>query len=321
MRRLQHHIAEARAAARNLSARLGPLQPADLRPARLVLRLDDADLPGSLGEGAPLAEAALQARIAEAVGWLGPLPVTVFSAGIDAEGPAIELLRFAHRLDNATTLVTAGLGLDERVALALMDAGLGRLCLRLDADSAAPGSPAQGALKALRFARNARQAPLDLECWLPWEGASAAAAPALLLWARAAGADGLRVVAPWRAEDLSPAPPPAAAPPFDRTDPGTRALLARMKDATPGPGADGRSALRRPFGPCPVGGQRLELTLNGRLCACPFQVPIPGDGALASRVATGASDHLQAISACDRVCAHPELVPAPLGPTRSPWPG
>ena len=73
MRALEHRLAMARGTVRRAVSRLGLKDPDWVQPARLVLRMDEGDLSGSLGEGEPLDQAALQRALIDAVEWLGPI--------------------------------------------------------------------------------------------------------------------------------------------------------------------------------------------------------------------------------------------------------
>ena len=343
MRRLEHGVAGLRAAGRRLAARRGGQHPRRLAPARLVLRLDDADLPGSLGQGRPLALADWHQALVSAVEWLGPLSVTILAHRSAGGATAAELVRFAHRLECRTELVSDGVGLDLGRAEELVDRGLERLRIRMggvspEVHQAVVGGDldaAMGAVRAALEARTERGARLDIEVALPWKEPAQSEARALIGWAREAGVDGFRLLAPWRSEGL-PADPElldavldafgSAQPGFHRTSAATIAELHAMgahSDGGPGLARADAPACRR-HRACPVGGQRLELSAHGRLSACPFKVPIAAD--LSSTPPVGlsgtppldlarawqqAGPHLREIRSCTRACVHHEL--APLG--------
>lgn len=132
------------------------------------------------------------------------------------------------------------------------------------------------------------------------------------------------MVAPWRATDLPSDPELLDAlsdeeRPFHRTPDATFDELHAMVAASDGePGLPRRSAGfgQRRFH-CPVGGLRLEVGANGRLCACPFQTPIAqvsGEDDDLRALWGAAGPHLQAIAACGRSCANVEVAPSPILP-------
>jgi len=327
MRKLEHAIADLRGALRRARARTGAKAPNRVTPARLVLRLDDADLPGALGSGDELTLAGWFKLLTSGVAWLGPLPVTVLAVREPTHPYLPELVRFAHRLECDTLLVTAGAGLGRAKAEELVDCGLQAARLLVGGMSEAVHrqivggelSDATGALAELRRAREDRGVALDLEIGIPWVDPVQTEVRAVIGWARQAGADGFRLMAPWRAERLPMDPElldslsdePA---PFNRTPSAAIEELHAMaatQDGQPGIARGGLGYRRRSF-PCPVGGQRLEVGAHGRLSCCPFKDPIGpvGDDLKVSWAAAG--PHLQAIASCDRACGHPELAPRPI---------
>ncbi len=331
MRQLEHRLAWSRLRIRQGLARLGPRDPARTIPARLSLRLDEADLPFELGQGAVLTPAAWHRGIVAMVELAGPLPVTILAGGKAGAPIAAELVRFAHRLECPVTLVCDGRGVDFAKAAELIDRGLRNLRVLIGGVSAevhqavlhpsgdgASLDEATGAVTAAVAARADRKARLDIEVGLPWRGPAHAEARAVLGWARQAGADGFRLLPPWLAADVAVDPElldSLADPsdPFQRTDAGTIAALhaaAAHADGKPGHARVHALGSRR-HRPCPVGGLRLELSARGRLCCCPFLPPIadaiePASQDLPEAWAQ-AGPHLAAIRACDRLCAHPEL--------------
>lgn len=327
MRKLEHAMADLRAAARRAAARTGRTAPGTIRPARLVLRLDDADLPGTLGEGAELTLPAWRRLLTSGVLWLGPTPVTILATH-NARHPWLpELVRFVHRMECDTELVTDGTGLDLEKAEELVDCGLAAARILVGGMSeevhrAVVGgalSDATGALAALLAARKSRAAPLDIEIRTPWQDPVQSELRAVIGWARQAGADGFRLVAPWRAERLPMDPELLDSVgdeggDFNRTPAATLEELhgmAAAQDGQPGLARGGLGFRRRSF-PCPVGGQRLEVGCRGRLSCCPFKAPIGEVGDDLAVAWTSAGPHLQAIATCDRACAHPELAPRPI---------
>lgn len=326
MRQLEHRLAWSRMLLRKGLARLGPRDPATTLPARLTLRLDEADLPFDLGQGAALTPAAWHRAIVAMVEKAGPLPVTVLAGGKAGAPIAAELVRFAHRLECPVTLVSDGRGIDFAKAAELIDRGLRHLRVHVGGVSpevhmavvGAPLDDAIGAIDAAVAARRDRNARLDIEVGLPWRSPAHTEARAVIGWARQAGADGVRLLPPWYASD--PAVDPELldslanpSDPFVRSDAGIVAALhavAAHADGKPGHARQFAIGSRRRR-PCPVGGLRLELSARGRLCSCPFLPPIatavePASQDLPEAWAQ-AGPHLAAIRACDRLCAHPEL--------------
>ncbi len=322
MKGLQQRIIRVRAAARRARARLGGTDPASMRPARLVLRLDDADLPGSLGEGAELALADWQRLLVDAIAWLGPLPVTVLAGQRGDHRALVEVVRFAHRLECPTAVVCDGGGLGAQQAAALLDAGLDAARVRVGGVSEAVHqavvggdiASASGAVRAFLEARRSRAQPLDVEVVVPWSGPADQEVRAVMGWAQQLGCDGLRINPPWRAAALPCDPELLDA--ITEADDGFRRtphaavneLHGMVADQDGGPGRSQPRARRR----CPVGGQRLEISARGRLSCCPFKAPIPRGDTLKASWLSGGAAHLQEIAGCSRSCAHVELAPAPI---------
>ena len=321
MKLLQQKIIRAHAALRLARARLAWTNPARSRPARLVVRLDDVDLPGSVGEGNTLTRADWRRILVDGVAWLGPLPVTVIAGNRGDHPELIEILRFAHRLECPTLLVCDGGGIDVPRALELMDIGLESVRIRVGGVSEAVHhsvvggsvSVASDALTAFVDARKYRGVPIDIEVLMPWKGQASTEVRAVLGWARQVGSDGFRLTPPWRAEDL-PADPEVlddigeTPGPFNRTNHAAVVALHAMVAEQ-----DGEPGRRRQQGKCPVGGQRLEITENGQLYSCPFHPPIAMKTALKDSWEDGGRAHLKAIAGCSRSCHHTELAPAFTG--------
>ncbi len=297
---------------RRVAARRGAVHPPRLLPARLVLRLDDPDLPGSLGEGKPFEPARWRRELVAISHWLGPVPVTIRALRCAATPEAADLVRFVHRLDCPVTLVTKGDGLDRAACEVLVDRGLERVRVLVGGLSEATGGVA--AAQNFIAVRAERAAPLAVEVGLCWRSPTQQEARAVIGWARQIGADRVRIVPPWRAAE-------------QRVDPG---LLGELLEAFDGfvwlPRGD-RAALRgdsepdaepglpagrlRGLLPCPVGGQRVTLTARGNLYACPFKTPIAPGGSTPDRWSSAAA-HLREIRSCGRRCVHPELSPVRL---------
>jgi hypothetical protein len=324
MRVLEHKLAHARGTVRRAVSRLGLTDPNRLRPARLVLRIDDGDLEGSLGTGERTSSARLQRIVIEMVDWLGPVPMTLLATREGGSHLVETLVRFAHRLECPTQLVTAGKGIDQDRAEALVDCGLMGVRVLVGGVSdgvqrsvvGQPAIEATDAVMALLAARESRRAALDIEVGIPWKGRADEELRAVVGWARQVGVDGFRVIAPYKATDL---PVHAelldeiagASDDFNRTDPATLSEIHAMvvnQDSQPGAPRTHGKLQRRRFS-CPVGGQRLEFTTQGHISSCPFKTPIAEAEGSVEQIWAGAGAHLEAIKSCDRVCAHVELAP------------
>jgi MoaA/NifB/PqqE/SkfB family radical SAM enzyme len=286
------------------------------------LQVDDAGLPGSIGDGAPLSTAQWQNAIAAMVARLGPLPVTVLAQNSGGLPIVAMLVRFAHRLECSTLLVTNGTGVDHSAAHALLSAGLGAVRVHVGGVSEAvqqatvgnSAADATGAVAVLLKARTEGQAPLDVEVAIPWVVGVDEELSAVVGWAKQAGVDGLRIAAPYQATSI-----PVLAELlndtindadgfFRNTSSSIRALHAMADKQDGAPGTPRGSGRRR----CPVGGQRLVIGAQRAVYSCPFQAPMGSlDGEIDDVLSQG-RPHLEAIKACTRSCVHPDLAPQPL---------
>ncbi len=327
MKLLQQKIVHAHATLRRARARLGLTSPLQVRPARLVVRLDDSDLPGVMGEGTPLKRGDWRRLLVDAIAWLGPVPVTVIAGQRGDHPELVEIIRFVHRLECPTRLVCDGAGISDAVALDLVDVGLAAVSVQVGGVSSTAHRSSVGgevrdaaeAVSAFIEAKRYRSAVLDIEVLTPWRGRVNEEISAVIGWARQLGSDGFRLTPPWRAESL-PADPETLdrvedeAGPFGRTRHAAVVALHAMVAAQDGaPGRTRQSSSRQRMmgtGRCPVGGQRLELTANGRLFSCPFHAPISLQEGLKASWEEGGQPHLKAIAGCERSCMHVELAPA-----------
>lgn len=286
MKAIQQLAVRTRSAARAFRAR--HLRPG--WPGHLVLRLDGFDAPGPVEARIDLA--GWQERVVRLVRAMGPTPVRVIAA---ADHPwLVELVRFANRLECPVTVRTGPAGLGGREAAGLVDAGVRRV-LVVGADPA-------GAVRALAQARGARGAVLDIVVEIPF--AEAARFREIAGDARAAGADGARLGAPWTGGPYSAAQLAALAEAaewvasFHRLDREALAAAGAFGGDAPGtPRAEGH---------CPVAGLRLELRPDGTALACPFQPGAVAFDGEAEALYEGLAAHRAAIRACGRACWHPE---------------
>lgn len=270
--------------------------PGSAAPGRLDLCLDTLGAPVA-SAGAGLTLEGWENHIIAWVMACGPVPVRIVA---EADHPLlIDLTRFAWRLECPVHVRTTAPALSEAVAGALVDAGVKRVTV-------VSGVGIEGALRALAAARTSRGVKLDVVVELPLDALIAAPdLPAAAAALRAAGADGLRVGAPWQGGPWSPAVVDtlerarAWIASFHRTDRQTWGTLARYDGQ--GPGAP------RTHGHCPVAGLRLVVTPDGRAAACPFH---PGAVAMTEDVPAllaALADHRARIHSCDRACVHAEL--------------
>ncbi len=312
----------------SLGSRLLGLGQRAPTPARVVLDLGRCWNGKTLTTPRPLEH--WQEVLLAAVDWLGPVPVTFLSRSHRLPEPLPEAVRFAHRLGCNVALYGVDGGIDDDLALRLVDLGLQRASLVLG--GVTPDLHAEvsdrsvgrttAAVASLVRAREQRQATLDVIVDFPCTPTTAKGLPAVMGWSRQAGADGFAVSAPF----LAPSAPAhldhelarrlgeleSSADPFQRTPRGTtRALRSTWAAGDGGPGGLGPSA-------CPVAGLRLDMRGCGRFGACPFHRSVgefePG---VELAVAWAAGwEHFQAARECARRCWHPELIPAGRAP---PW--
>lgn len=324
MRQLENNLIRARGILRRAWSRMATTDPDLVAPARLVLRLDDVDLPGAIGTSDEMGPEDWNRLIAQVVEWVGPVPVTVIAIH-SADDPQVDaLVRFAHRMGCHTTLTTDGSGIDAARAELLLDVGLAAVQVLVggvsdDIQQRTVGNSAQEATHAVAALLNAKRdrgAQLDVEVGIPWVDGVTSELKAVVGWAKQAGADGCRIVAPYRASGL-PADPELlddvvdAAGAFCRNTAYSIEELHSMVAHQDGePGLKRGRANRRTK--CPVGGQRLVIGARRAVYNCPFHAPVGVLGEEVADVWAGAGPHLEAISQCGRMCVHPELAPAPI---------
>ncbi len=280
----------------------------------------------------PLPPERWQQILLSATDWLGPVPVTILSRSPELPSVVPELVRFANRLECAVSLYGVDGGIDDELALRLVDCGLRRACLVLggvtpDLHAEVSGRSVgrtTGAVSALVRARERRGVELDVVVDFPCTPSTAKDLEAVLGWAQQAGVDGFAVTPPF----LSPAAPAqlddalarrvaeleASRGSFHCTTRGTAVALRESWEAGDGgPGGIGPTR-------CPIAGLRVDIRGCGRFGSCPFHRSIgrlgPDDD-LAHAWASGRA-HFEAVSSCARRCRHPELVPEGFVPPWSP---
>lgn len=297
-------------------------------PGRVVV--DPSMAWSGVPQAKPLPLERWQSILLSAVEWLGPVPVTFLSRS-QAVSPLLpELVRFANRLECAVTLYGVEGGIDDELALRLVDCGLNRACLVLggvtpDLQAEVSGRSVgrtTAAVNALVQARERRRVDLDVVVDFPCTPATAKDLEAVLGWARQAGADGFAVSPPF----LAPATPAqvddalarrvaaleASRDPFHRTARDTvTALRSTWEAGDGGPGGLGPTR-------CPVAGLRIDVRACGRFGSCPFHRSIgrlESGSNVADAWALGEA-HFEAVHSCARRCWHQGLVPSGLAP---PW--
>ena len=324
MRQLENKLIRTRGVLRRAWSRMASTDPEMVAPARLVLQLDDTDLPGTMGNSEELTVHGWHQLIAQVVEWIGPVPVTVIATHSAGDPLVDELVRFAHRMECHTTLVTDGTGIDEARAETIVDMGLSAVRILVGGVSDGVQKKTVGnfaheatrAVAALLAARRSRGCDLDVEIMIPWVEGVTAELTAVVGWAKQAGVDGFQVVAPYKAARL-PADPESLDTVVDQagsfcrnTTYSIEELHSMVAHQDGGPGLDRTHARRR--GKCPVGGQRIVIGARRAVYSCPFHAPIGVLGDELSAVWSEAGPHLEAISSCSRVCVHAELAPTPI---------
>jgi hypothetical protein len=245
-------------------------------PALLLIELDDLAAVGEQGASRPLEE--WQGRVLDLFLAHGPVPVTLVSRPENAL--LGDLIRFCHRLDVPVTVRTTSAGLNAAAAMRMIDGGVRRVVVE---------QPSVDAFVALAEAREVRKAKVDLE---------AAATPSTSetearAWV-AAGADGVRVIAPWVNVPAEPWPLRDVVASFQRTPPEVwRGLKAMRSDG-------GEPGHVRSSGHCDVG---ARLVLDGEGARhCRWKSGRAGRDAPWKELA----GQREAVQACDRECWHPE---------------
>jgi hypothetical protein len=283
-------------------------------PARLCLRFGDSDLPGSLGEGEDLGIGQLQQYVADAIHWRGVLPVWLWAMEAGSDPRISEMARFSHRLEAPTSIVSSGQGIDKKIAVEWLATGARIIQfwmggLSADVHSSVLDSEIDDLCKAVRTMvqeRDRGEFNTQIEVVLWWKGRANEEAQAVWDWAMEIGVDGFRIAAPYYAANVAQTDGDLdffaeLLHPKHRSEDEIFATLRRMSKAT-----DSEPGERRGFSSCPVGGMRMEISAKGRLCCCPFQVPLSWNRGNIEELYSG-SDHLSAIKACGRKCSHPLL--------------
>lgn len=327
MKTLERSWARGRGALRRLAGRAS-ISPARTGPAKLVLELGRAD------DHDPQRPGRLRGAVVDAVAWLGPLPVQLVCAPGGPHRALIELVRVAHRLECETQLVTDGTGVDETLALELIQVGLGAVRVLVGGVSdpvhrSAVGNPALEATRAVQHllrARSQLSAPLDVEVGLPWRGRANEEARAVAGWGRQLGADGFRVIPAQRCVDIPDDPQvlawlQALPRPYHRTPPGVLAALGPMAAIRDGePGVPGTVAADAGLpGQCSVASQRVAIGPDGAVAACPYKPPLAQAPAALQETWAAGAPHFEGIASCPRVCLLPDLLPAGVRNTLAAW--
>jgi hypothetical protein len=320
MRKLEQSLIRTRSVLRRAWSRVHTTDPDLVAPARLVLQLDDTALPGSMGTATPLSLAEWSQTIAAVVARQGPLPVTVLATHSAGTDPVVELVRFAHRLECPTRLITDGSGIDAHRAGQFLDAGLGAVRVLVGGVSEAvqrvtvgnAATDATTAVAVLVAARAERDYPLDIEIDIPWVEGVTTELSAVVGWARQAGADGFRIVAPYRAHGL-PADPELLDAIVDDAQGFCRNTATSIENLhSMVAHQDGAPGIARKRRRCPVAGQRVVIGAGRAVYSCPFHAPIGSlDGEFAD-VWAQSRTHIEAIASCNRACVHTELAPQPI---------
>lgn len=204
MKNLEQLLIRGRALARSART-LAPGAAAQLRPVRLVLRLNDIRLMPNLvrATGSAMSEAQWRDAIVRVVQWLGPVRVA-FAGGEPALSARLEpLVRFANRLECPTHVVTGG-GVDPELCMALVDRGLGAVTVLVGGIDDATHKAVVGTelaeatrtLEGFLEARTRRGRPLGLYVGVPLSPANVSSVGAVGAWARQAGADGVLATLP-----------------------------------------------------------------------------------------------------------------------------
>jgi len=324
MRQLEHKLNRTRGVLRRAWSRFASVDPDIVAPARLILQLDDRDVEGTMGSGDELSLREWNQAIAQVIEWLGPVPVTVIATRNAGDVLVPELIRFAHRLECPTTLVTDGTGVDGDKAVELLSSGLSAIRFLVGGVSdevqqrtvGNDAADATGGVSAMLAARRETEMDVDIEVAIPWVEGVTEELTAIVGWARQAGVDGFRISAPYRAVSL-PADPELLDEIVDSSEGLCRntpisieelhAMVAHQ-DGAPGLA---RTHSRRRF-KCSVGGERLVIGRRRSVYSCPFHAPIVElDVDFASGWAQ-AGTHLESIASCTRACVHTELAPQPI---------
>ena len=187
MKELEQVLARGRARWRGLRARM-PLLSRGVEPVRLVLELD-----GDAEE--VLTPAQWKKTLVDWITWLGPTRVCIKTTESCLD-LALEMVRFCHRLECPTHLVTSG-PVTEEEALSFVDRGLGAVTIRvagLDESTqqqvlGTSLEAASNALYAFSNARRERERPLVVLVNIPLHEANLSSLGSIAGWAKQAGSD------------------------------------------------------------------------------------------------------------------------------------
>jgi hypothetical protein len=195
VKELEQAIVRSRAKMRNFRARI-PLLSRGVSPVRVVLFLESLENTAEDGTVDYLSPTEWKEALVAFVGWLGPVRVCLDTTGTDATDLALELVRFANRLECPTHLVSTG-PVSEAQALEFIDRGLCAVTLRVggldertqQAILHSSLDATATSLAAFGRARSQRTRSLILQVNIPAHEDNLESLGSIAGWAHQAGAD------------------------------------------------------------------------------------------------------------------------------------